>query len=588
MTAHLCYRSLVQSPRPADKRLLEIAVPPSLILAAFLSLFFPLIFLQTALGEPIGVANVGNPKNPEALAGEVAGAYRAGAHLIIINPGIYQLPATGHTTFELNQWQNVVIRAYGVTLIMAVPNGGDCFDLSHCRNVSIEGPTISQSQVTFYQGRVVKVGKTSKGFYCDWRPDAGYPVPSISSTPNHSLYFNLFNVVGGRTRRLKVGDGDLWATSWAPLGNQIFRLQFQTPLPNISVGDWLVARYMDAPQKIRLFYSRECTVKDVTLMRNGFAPILEWHGGGNHLLGCRWALGPKPNGATVAPVVTNEADGFHSVNADPGPDIEHCFFQGVFLDDCIAIHGELQHVVAASGRTITVKDNRDAGLIVGGPIQISGDNGFFATARVVSINGGTNGVSTVTLDRKLAVPIGAYVTNPDRCGSGYKIIDCRLGDTRSRGIIVKGSSGVIIGNVIRGCGMAGISIGPEISPGQWWEGGYCQNVIVEDNTLIDNGKDGYNRAVLVHGSYYSPPNKGAIGNSGIVIKHNTFVSNYGGDIWILWTSSGDISRNTMTGPPLLAATGNRRPPSITIDHSDPIHIGSNRVTNPTAYATNQI
>ncbi len=589
MTAHRLFRSANQFLRKALKRRSGIALPKARALALFLAVFIPLIgWPQTALGDTTEIAAVGNPNNPAALAGQVADAYRAGAHLIIINPGTYRLPATGHTTFELDRWQNVVIRAYHVTLIMAAPNGGDCFDLSHCRNVTIEGPTISQAQVTFYQGRVVKMAKTSKGFYCDWRPDAGYPVPTAANTSNRSLYFNLFNVVDGRTRRLKVGDGDLWVTSWTPLADHTFRLQFHTSLPNLAVGDWLVARYMDAPQKVRLFFSRDCTIKDVTLMRNGFAPILEWHGGGNHLLGCRWVLGPKPEGATAAPVVTNEADGFHSVNAHPGPDIEHGIFQGVFLDDCIAIHGELQHVVAASGRTITVKDNRDAGLLVAEPIQISSDNGFFANAWVVAINTGTNGTSIVTLDRKLDVPVGAYVTNPNRCGSNYKIIDCRLGDTRSRGIIVKGSNGVIIGNIIRGCGMAGISIGPEISPGQWWEAGYCRNVIVEDNTLIDNGKDGYNRAVLVHGSYYSPPNKGAIGNSGIVIKHNTFISNYGGDIWIQWTRSGDISDNVMTGPPLLPATGNRRPPSITSDHCDSIHVGQNHITNPFNYAPNHV
>ncbi len=542
---------------------------------------------QTAFGQTSAIATVGNPNNPGALAGEVANAYNSGAHLIIINPGVYQLPATGKPTFELSQWQNTVIRAYGVTLIMTVPNDGYCFDLSHCQNVTIEGPTISQSEVTFYQGRVVKIVKTSKGFYCDWRPDAGYPTPTDANTNNHTLYFNLFNVVDSHTRELKVGASDLWATSWSALPNNLYRIQFNGSPPNIQVGDWLVARYMDAPQKIRLYFSRNCTIKDVTLMRNGFAPILEWHGGGNHLLGCRWMLGPKPQGATEAPVVTNEADGFHSVDAYPGTDIERCVFQGVFLDDCIAIHGELQHVTASSANIITVKDNRDAGLAVGGPIQISDDNGYFENAIVVAISPDKNGVSTVTLDSTLKVPVGAYVTNPNRCGSGYKIIDCQLGDTRSRGIIVKGSDGVIIGNVIRGCGMAGISIGPEVAPGQWWEGGYCRNVIIEDNTLSDNGKDGYNRAILAHGSVYSPPNAGAMGNSNIVIRHNTFVSNYGGDIWMIWTNGGDISDNVMTGPPSLAATGHRRPPSITIDHSDSIHIGTNKVTNPKAYSANK-
>jgi len=572
---------------PFGTRRSRYAFRTSWILLTF-TLFIPLIRTQTALGQTSAIATVGNPNNPEALAGELQDAYKSGAHLIIIHPGVYQLPATGKTTFELSQWQNVVIRAYGVTLIMTVPHGGYCFDLSHCQNVTIEGPTISQSEVTFYQGRVMKIVKISKGFYCDWRPDAGYPAPTDANTNNHTLYFNLFNVVDRHTRKLKVGASDLWATSWSVFPNNLYRIQFNGSLPNIHVDDWLVARYMDAPQKIRLYYCRNCTIKDVTLMRNGFAPILEWHGGGNRLIGCHWVLGPKPKEATTAPVVTNEADGFHSVDAYPGTDIERCVFQGVFLDDCIAIHGELQRVTASSGNTITVKDNRDAGLAVGEPIQISDDNGYFQNAIVVALSPDKNGFSIVTLDKALNVPVGSYVTNPDRCGSGYKIIDCQLGDTRSRGIIVKGSDGVIIGNVIRGCGMAGISIGPEVAPGQWWEGGYCHNVIIEDNLLIDNGKDGYNRAILAHGSVYAPPNKGAMGNSDIIIRHNTFISNYGGDIWLQWTKSGDISDNIMTAPSMLAATADKRPASITIDHSGKIHIGTNHITNPKAYSANKI
>ena len=79
-------------------------------------------------------------------------------------------------------------------------------------------------------------------------------------------------------------------------------------------------------------------------MRNGFAPIFESGGGGNHYLRCHWALGPRPAGATEDPVVTNSADGLHSPGASPGPDIENCTFDGVFLDDCIAIHGGYQKV----------------------------------------------------------------------------------------------------------------------------------------------------------------------------------------------------------------------------------------------------
>ncbi len=568
--------------------------------AALLLLALPAPAL--AVAQMASAVHVGNPRNPAALGAQVQQAYQHGARIITINPGTYQLPATGRPTFNLNGWKNVTISAYNVTLIMRVKHAGNCFELSHCRNVTIEGPVISQTQVTFYQGRVVSAGKTKNGYFCDWRPDIGYPVPVLNS----KTFPRGLDVVNGRTRHLRVGSGDIWAATYAAAGKRSFRLTFHIPYQEFKAGDYLVGRYGNAYQKVRLDNSRDCTIKDVTMMRNGFAPIFEAGGGANRIIACRWVLGPKPPGATAAPVVTNQADGFHCVNAYPGPDIERCVMKGVFLDDCIAIHGEFQTVVRAAGNTITVKDNRNAMLTVDQPIQISDRHGFFALTKVLAIHrfritssaqascynavaarprAGRkprnlaigDALSLVTLAQNMTVPVGSYVTNPLRCGSGYKILDCRIGDTRSRGMLLKGSDGLVLGNVIRGCGMAGISIGPEA----WWrEAGYCHDVVVKNNTLIRNGKGGqggYFTAVYVHGD-------GAIGNSGITIRHNRFVSNYAGDVFMQWARNSTIADNVMTGPDKPAFVGEKPHASVVVKNSLGIVVSANRVTNPGVYA----
>ncbi|MGC8541445.1 MAG: hypothetical protein ACP5QA_12570 [Phycisphaerae bacterium] len=557
----------------------------------------------SAYAQEVRAVHVGNPQNAAALGKQVQQAYQNGARMIIINHGLYHLPAIGQPTFNLEGWKNATISAYHVTLIMRVKNAGNCFELAHCRNVTIEGPVISQTLVTFYQGHVLSTGKDkSGGYYCVWRPDTGYPFPAIGS----KTFPRGFDVVNGRTRHLRVGSGDIWAATVVAAGPRTFRLTFRIPHAEFKVGDYLVARYGNAFQKVRLDNSRHCTLKDITMMRNGFAPIFENAGGANRIIACRWVLGPKPPGATAAPVVTNQADGFHCVNAYPGPDIEDCVMHGVFLDDCIAIHGEFQTVVGAAGRIITVKDNRSAYLRVGQPIQIANRHGFFATTKILTIHrfrittaaqaqryntvaaqprAGRrakpltigDGLSEITLATNLTVPVGAYVTNPLRCGSGYKVIDCRIGDTRSRGMLLKGSDGLVLGNVVRGCGMAGISIGPEA----WWrEAGYCDHVMVENNKLIRDGKagtGGYFTAVYVHGD-------GAIGNADITIRNNRFISNYAGDVFIQWARNCSIINNAMTGPEKPAFSGEQPQASIVIKNSHAIAVSGNHVTNPDRYA----
>ncbi len=503
----------------------------------------------------------------------MAKAYRLGAKLIIINPGLYLLPATGRPTFELNRWKNVTISAYHVVLMMHVKHGGNCFQLDRCRDVTIAGPTISQTRVTFYQGRISSIAKDQGGWSCRWRPDEGYPFPAEGA----KNFPRDFDVVNASTRRLRVGSGDIRAATFASAGRHAFRLTFRTLWQKFKVGDWLVARWGRAFQKVMLNHSRRCTIKDVTMKRNGFAPIFEVAGGANRLIACRWVLGPPPPGASTLPVVTNQADGFHCVNAYPGPDIERCVTHGVFLDDCIAIHGEFQRVIASTLGSLTVKDNRNAMLTVGQPIQISNSHGFFAASQVRAIARKGN-ASIITLSRNIVAPIGAFVTNPLRCGWGYKVLDCRIGDTRSRGMLLKASDGLVRGNIVRGCGMAGISIGPEY----WWhEAGYCRNVLVENNTLIDNGKGGlgaYYAAVYIHGD-------AAMGNSRITVRNNRFIGNYSGAVAVEWCRNSLVACNVIDEPAHTAFDTAKLPDIITISHSHHVTLEHNQTIAAAAAQT---
>jgi hypothetical protein len=521
---------------------------------------------------PGRTATVGDPHSPGALARAVQDAYAGGARCIVIRPGTYFLPKVGHAALTLDGWKDATLSAYGVTLILTdLAWTHDCFDLNKCTDVTLQGPTLSQNQVTAYQGRVVAVGTTPEGkATCDWRPDKGYPIPP-DKEPKGFLGGDV-NIVDGQTRLLKTGNGDFYGAQAEAQGDGTFRVHFNQPKLAFGVGDRLVGRYGDAPFKVYLGGSRGCTIKDVTLMRNGFAPIREDGGGGNHYLHCVWALGPRPTGATEAPLVTNAADGMHMIGSYPGPDIEGCVFQGVFLDDCIAIHGGFKTVKSGTGDALIC--DKDAGpAVIGQPVRISDNKAFFQQATVTAIKDNGDGTTTVTLDRAVDAPTGSKFSNPRQDGADYKIIGCRLGGTRSRGILVKADGGLIRGNVIAGCGQAAISIGPEY---YWGEADYAQDVVIEGNTLRGNGIATYGGgAILVHGD-------GAIGNKNIVIKGNTFSSNYGGDLDLAWADGVSITDNVITGAPVWPATMGTHS-SVTLTHCRAVTLRGNTVRNASVY-----
>ena len=496
----------------------------------------------------------GDPANPDGLAQALQNAYIRGERRIVITPGTYLLSRKGQTQIPLNRWRDATLSAYNVTLILNNEAGvGRLFMLENCRNVTLEGPLLSQTAQTAYQGRVIAIGKDEGGKpFCEWRPSVGYPVPSEATK---ELWINF---VDAKTRAVNLQAGDYYHAKLETIGSGAYRVTLENRPVRFRVGDWIVARYGDPPNKIFLANCRDCTLKDITMTRNGFAPIFEGEGGGNHILQCHWKLGPRSAGATEDPIVANAADGIHSPDANPGPDIERCTFDGVFLDDCIAIHGGFHKILRVDGPVITAQ-NAYAFYGIGEPVRLSNDRGFYLQANVTAMKDNGDGTSTLTLDTAETIPLNAKLSNPLCDGHGYKIIGCRLGNTRSRGIIVKSDDGLIKDNVITRCGLA-IHIGPE------WpdEADYCHNVTVSGNTISDN--DG---GIVVDGS-------GAKENRDITIQDNRLGSNAAGDIRIAWADGVTITGNTITAPASLPSGSKSKPPIETRDSTN-VRISGNLI-----------
>ena len=90
---------------------------------------------------------------------------------------------------------------------------------------------------------------------------------------------------------------------------------------------------------------------------------------------------------------------------------------------------------------VIVAQNAYAFYAIGESVRISNDRGFYLQANVSALKDNGDGSSTLTLETTETIPLNAKLSNPLYDGHGYKIIGCRLGNTRSRGIIVKSDDG---------------------------------------------------------------------------------------------------------------------------------------------------
>ena len=474
---------------------------------------------------------VTDPVQGVTLEAIILKTYSEGSHDITIAPGTYRVLGGAQCAIDLDHWTNAVLRAENVTLIFEALDKLP-IRLEDCDGVTLQGGTFRFAEPSFTQGRITAIGSDDTGKYIDWQVDAGYPVFDVSKS--------FFDVADQHTRLLKTGTGDISAGNVQSLGNGRFRLRQLRGLPSpAAVGDWLFTQRPGGGNSvIHLDGCAHCVMRGVTLQNAGFAAFFETGGGGgNQYLQCRVAPGPKPPGATEPQLVGCGADGFHSAGTRVGPTLVDCTWEGLLHDDCIAIHGLLQKVVRSEGRKLVMEKGNRAGFAVGDPVRISARDGYIGEFKCVAMRvlEDEGGLLELTLNQESDAPAGAEASNPRCNGAGFQILNCTLGNTRSRGILVKGDNGLIEGCAITGCGMSAISIGPEY---YWREGDYSESVTVRGNFLRNNVLNGGAEGVVyVHG-------EGAIGNRNITIDGNNFDRNYGqNDIYIEDTDSALILGN---------------------------------------------
>lgn len=545
--------------------------------------------------EPVAQINI-TADAPLALPRALEIAVKSGAKKIIIAPGVYPV----RSTLEFRNLTNLTIEAKGVTLLRLLPTVRG-LDFVHCHGLVLRGLRLQCAVPPFTQGRVEKLDDA--GQWLELRVDAGYPT-NYFGRGSTGYFFDP------KTEQWKTGTYDFGFSRAEDLGGGRFRLHGSLgPAPRAcAVGDRMAFRGPDAAD-ILVAGCSAMRISEVVIRHGSGFCIHEDGGEGGNFYSYSVTYGPKPPGATAEPLISANADAFHSSGVRHGPTLEGCRFEGM-CDDGVPIHGFYALVLAAAKTELVVA--RGGFFRSGDPLRLFDQHGaLLGEANVVSnrlerdyrgpplpkgelmrVFGESRDCWRITLDHPLP-PATRFcrISTPSANGSGYTIRRCIIRNHRARGMLLKADHGLVEDNVIEGSTIAGLIIAPEYG---WNEACYSRDVIVRGNTIRRCGEatngpwDNRPGAVNIAGEGQG---KGlAYGHQRIVIEKNIFEDNAGVNLLVHGAQDVAISGNRFVRPQQRATQHGR-------DHYDPatliwldacegVRLAANSVTQRGAFGTN--
>ena len=505
-----------------------------------------------------------NAQTPASLREGILAAAQIGAKKVVIPPGVYQLPTSdGPVNLEFTDLKDLEIEATGTTWLMPDSTKGG-LRFTRCSNVTLRGATIRNATIPFGQGVITAIAPDRRSF--EVQTDAGYP-----ANMDDARFFaanGVWYLFDRATRRLKAGSNDFRSSTIERLAPDRFRVGFPAPLADATeVGD-LTARRGRGSSGLQSNECAQMTFDHVSVQYAGGFGFFESGGaGGNVYRNISVVPGPRPDGATVDPLLSSNADGFHSASVGHGPLIENSLFTRM-PDDGIAIHGEYEMVRRVEGQKVV------AMRLWGGLPYAVGD-----TANFVSKGGVPLGESKVTAIKALPqdfmpqiesktsphfrdsrfyleltfdkVPDGAvdgFIGNLNRIGSGYVLRGNTITDHRARGILLKARDGLVENNRVDGSSIAGIVLAPEL----WWgEADYSRNVTIRGNTIAHCGYANtgpWNRQAGAFNVLAERGDPNARGNTDLTIENNIFLENNGVNVVLDGVENVTFANNSFVNP----------------------------------------
>jgi len=583
------------------------------------------LFCLTAMPAVVQADEAADPvEQAAALQGAIDRAIANGDAQLTIEPGTYRIaPPRGHAPhLKIHGAKGLAIIADGVTLICTELNLA--IDIQDSDGLTLQGVTIDYDPLPFTQGTVEAV--SDDGERIDIRLDDGYP----DTTERVNVYF--WEPDGSR---IKAESWTRYGKSLTPLsaddtmaggfaGNRLVRLdQGRRFDDQIAPGDRVTMKTnIKTPHGIILTNCARTTLRDVTLYTSTCFGFLERFGHDNRYEACRITPGPMPEGASEPRLMSTIADGFHSKFASHGPTVVGCLFERMG-DDGIAINGDFMLVYGADPTaaepTVTLGFKRSLVLAVGDELIVRrrSDSNAIGTARVTAITEVAPGdglpdsfdaqtemrrllpemrernawhsVYRVTLDESIDAQPGDVAASPDRVGSHFVVKDNTIRNHRARGMLIRGSHGIIEGNSIDGSSMAGIVFGPNVE--LWMEGDFVSDVTVRNNTIrnVNRAANNPNSTYLGAISVTSPVPFAPGGHENIRIENNTIEGGKGPAIFIGSAADVKVWNNTIRGTHQLPGGhgenhGLPGDPVIYITGSDRVGLEGNTIADPGPFA----
>jgi hypothetical protein len=490
-----------------------------------------------------------------------------------VAPGTYALPASsGRAHLVLPPLTATSLDFSGVTLVCADRALAGVY-LSGWVASSLTGLALRYARPPSSSVAITAINATARTV--DVVVEAGHPTDDYVAGTVASC--NIFTA-GSRLRKPLVQD--VYVASVAPLGGgSAFRLSVDNAgqLDNVSVGDLLGCRVPGGGMTFTVDGATNCTFSNVALYGGPCFGFLESGGGGNAYMNASIRYPDAPPGAAHSPLLSTSADGFHSAGARVGPRIEGSTFEGMD-DDGIAIHGGFMLVTdaeaaggaAGGGRVWTTLHGAvhvgDRVLFydtIFAPAPLPSAPSFAPTPFVVTAVSpappsyappfnvshtmpsqkipAQGGYQIISLAGPAPLPpalgFDFVAVNADAVGSHYVLRNNTIRNHRARGMLLKGSHGLVHGNVITNSSLGGIIITPEL---YWTEASFALNITVRANviTLTSSNLQSYGGialgAVAPDGRLATAP-----GHVSVVIENNTVVDAGYAPIWL--NAGGNVS-----------------------------------------------
>jgi len=402
---------------------------------------------------------------------------------VVLPAGVYRMPPpSAPWCLLLRNARDLEIDATGVELVLVDRHKG-ALQFLRCANVRLRELSIRHETPPFTQGRIDAVdGKALEVTIHDGYP-ADLDAPEHFASPLPGYAFDP------KTRQWKAGATDLEISRVERLGERRFRLHLHHEVDRVEVGDLVAFRGRGLPD-IHMAGCAGMSLEDIAIRHGSGFVVHEEGGDGGNRYRYRVTYGPTPEGASESPLLSCNADAFHSSGVRRGPTLEGCSFEGMG-DDGIPIHGAYALMVDSNVAT-------DGVLRVGDPIRLfTPDGAPDAEAKVTALRriefkpeaaSRYKGFADLSKTRYVEVttepPLKAgfdwLASNPASIGSGYVIRNNVIRNHRARGILLKAENGLVEGNTIEGSTTAAIVLAPELF---WREACYSRNVIIRNNTI---------------------------------------------------------------------------------------------------------